>query len=144
MAGVSLARRVYLWAARVFVASVLFQGFAIGLYLFAGFDISLHLLGALVVFVMSIVVFVSSLAAGTSGRSKGLAGGLIVLTIVQGLLAGFKYSDTPAVGALHPLNAFLLFWLGLVVLRDAQACARMPVAPAAHDASPAEAPAGPS
>jgi hypothetical protein len=36
MEGASLARRVYLWTAALFLASVVAQVFSIGLYLFAG------------------------------------------------------------------------------------------------------------
>jgi hypothetical protein len=142
MEGTSLTNRIYLWTAWLFLASIVFQVFAIGLYLFAGFDLSLHFLGALIVFVMSIVVTVASFSAGASGRAKSHAGALIVLTIVQGILPGFKDS-VGVIAALHPVNALLLFWVGLLVLRDAQAHARIPRMPAPA-APPAEATAGPS
>jgi hypothetical protein len=141
MEGTSLARRVYLWTAWLFLASVVAQVFFIGLYLFAGYDLGLHLLGALVVTVMSIVVLISTFAAGVPGRSKGLAGALVLLTIVQGILPSFKDSDLAVIGALHPVNALLLFGLGLVILRDAQEQARVP-APEATAKS--EAPATPT
>jgi mercuric ion transport protein len=126
MEGTSLARRVYLWTAWLFLASVVAQVFFIGLYLFAGYDLGLHFLGALVVTVMSIVVLISTFAAGVPGRSKRWAGALVLLTIVQGILPGFKETGLSVIAALHPVNALLLFWLGLVVLRDAQEQVRMP------------------
>jgi hypothetical protein len=124
MEGTSLARRVYLWTAWLFLASVVAQVFFIGLYLFAGYDLGLHLLGALVVTVMSIVVLIAAFAAGAPGRSKGWAGALVVLTIVQGILPSFK-ETVSVIAALHPVNALLIFAIGLVVLRDAQAQARL-------------------
>jgi hypothetical protein len=136
MAGTSLARRMYLWVAWLFLASIIFQVFAIGLYLFAGFDLGLHFLGALIVFVMSIVVTVASFAAGADRRGKAYAGALIVLTIVQGILPGFKDS-VGVIAALHPVNALVLFWVGLLVLRNAQEHAAMPAM--GSDASPVEA-----
>jgi hypothetical protein len=126
MEGTSLARRVYLWTAWLFLASVVAQVFFIGLYLFAGYDLGLHFLGAVVVFVASIAVLISAFAAGVPGRSKGWAGALVLLTIVQGILPSFKDSDLAVIAALHPVNALLLFGLGLVVLRDAQGRARVP------------------
>jgi hypothetical protein len=128
----------YLWSARLFLASVVFQVFAIGLYLFAGYDLGPHLLGALIVTVMSVVVLISTFAARLPGRAKRWAGALFVLTIVQGILPGFKDTDLAVIGALHPVNALLLFGLGLVILRDAQERARMPAPePAAKSEAPA-------
>jgi hypothetical protein len=46
----------------------------------------------------------------------------------------------PIVAALHPVNALVLFWLGLVILRDAQGHVRADAAVSAESAS-AEAPA---
>jgi hypothetical protein len=91
------------------------------LFLFAGFDLSLHFLGALIVFVMSIVLLVATAVAGAGRRAKQLAGALIVLTIIQGVLPGFEDAGLGVIAALHPVNAFLMFWVGLIVLRDAQA-----------------------
>jgi len=134
----SVARRVYLWSAWAFLASVVFQVFAIGLYLFADFDLGLHFLGSLIVFVVAIVVLGATAAAGAGGRSIRLAGALLVLTIVQGLLPGFDDVGLPIIAALHPVNALVLFWLGLVILRDAQRHAQLSPAPGADDDIPAE------
>ena len=133
MEGTSLARRVYLWTAWLFLASVVAQVFFIGLYLFAGFDLGLHFLGAIVVTVISLVVLISAFAAGVPARSKGLAGALVILTIVQGILPSFK-TDLGVIAALHPVNALLLFGLGLVILRDAQERARVPTSEATANA----------
>jgi len=120
MAPNSLARRVYLGTAWLYLVTLVAQVFTIGLYLFADADLGPHFLGAFVLFGVSIVVFVVSLAAGLPGRVKLRAGALIGLTMVQGILAALQYSGLGTIAALHPVNALFLFWLGLVVLRDAQ------------------------
>jgi hypothetical protein len=135
----SSSHRVYLWSAWAFLASVVLQVFFIGLYLFAGYDLGPHFLGALIVTIVSLVVLVVSFAARLDTRSKQLAGALFVLVIVQGILPNMKDS-IPIVAALHPVNALVLFWLGLVILRDAQGYVRADAAVRAESAS-AEAPA---
>ena len=52
--------------------------------------------------------------------------------------------DTPVIAALHPVNAFVLFWLTLVVARRAVALAREPTPLAASPVSgvPASTPRG--
>jgi len=137
---VPLSRRVYLWSARAFLASVVAQVFFIGLYLFAGFDLGLHFLGALIVTIVALELVILAFAARLDTRSKQWIGLLFVLTIVQGILPGLKDSIS-FVAALHPVNALVLFWLGLVVLRDAHAYERAPAAVSQNErAASAEAP----
>ncbi len=124
-----LARRVYLWATWLFLASVGIQVFLIGLHLFADADLNWHRFFALVPTVLSIVVLVAAFGARLPRRSKRWAAGLVIMTFVQGLLAGLKYAGLGVIAALHPVNAFVLFWIGLVVLRDAQEQVRMPAPP---------------
>jgi hypothetical protein len=75
--------------------------------------------------------------------------GTISLTVVLTLDAMFQpelalaRDDAPVVAALHPVNAFVLFWLTVLVARRAVALARepMPVAQPATEV-PAETPPG--
>jgi hypothetical protein len=115
------------------------QVFFIGLYLFAKYDLGLHLLGALVVTVVALAILVITFVARLDTQSKRYAAVLFVLTIVQGALPGFKDS-MGVVAALHPVNALLLFWLGVWILRDAQSYVRAG-APVGETAAAAEAPA---
>ena len=117
----TLSRRVYLWGAWLFLASVVVQVFLIGLYLFAGGDLELHRsVGFTVPFLLSIVIVVAAFAGRLPGRSKRWSGTVLVATFVQTSLPGLK-SSLPLVAAFHPVVALLIFWIGLVVLRDAQA-----------------------
>lgn len=120
----TLSRRVYLWGAWLFLASVVVQVFLIGLHLFANADLDWHRLFAVVPTVLSVVVVVSAFTARLPVRSKRWSGALLVATFVQGALPALKTS-LPVVAALHPVNALLMVYLGLVVLRDAQEQARM-------------------
>ena len=115
----TLWRRVYLWAAWLFLASVVVQVFLIGLYLFAEGDLDWHRFFALVPTVLSLVVLVVAFAARLSARSKRWAAALFVATFIQGALPAMK-DVMSVVAALHPVNALVMVWLGLVVLRDAQ------------------------
>jgi Family of unknown function (DUF6220) len=120
MEGTTLARRVYLWSARIFLASVAVQVFLIGLYLFADADLNLHRFFAIVPTLLSVILLGTTFAARLPARSKRWTGALVLMTFIQGMLPGFKYAGLGIIGALHPVNAFLVFWIGLVVLRDAQ------------------------
>lgn len=113
-----MARRVYLWSAWLFIASVVVQVFLIGLYLFANADLELHGNFGLVPFALSIAVLAAAFAARLPRRSKLWAGALFVATFVQMALPSLKES-LPVVAALHPVNALLMFWLAVMLLRDA-------------------------
>jgi hypothetical protein len=135
----SPSRQVFLWSTWAFVASVVLQVFFIGLYLFAGYDIGLHFLGALIVTIVSLVVLGMAFVARADGRTKRWAGALFVLTIIQGSLPGLKGS-LPLASALHPVGALVLFGVGLLLVRDAKELARMPLATSEAGSAPAESP----
>jgi hypothetical protein len=63
---------------------------------------------------------------------------LLVLTFVQTILP-LARDDTPFISALHPLNAFVVLGLGIMVARRAFALARREPAPAAPADEPAPA-----
>jgi Family of unknown function (DUF6220) len=111
--------QVYLWSARLFLASVVVQVFLIGLYLFANGNLDWHRGFALVPTVLSLVPLVAAFGARLATRSKQWSAALFVATFIQGALPSLKGS-VPIVAALHPVNALLMVWLGIVVLRDAQ------------------------
>jgi ABC-type multidrug transport system permease subunit len=120
MGGTSLARRVYLWTAWLFLAAVVVQVFFIGLQLFAGAQKELHMGFGYLVLLLSLVVVIAAFVAGLPSRSKRWAGALFGVTLLQVFLAGLAYSGPNPVAALHPVNALLVFWVTLTVLRDAQ------------------------
>ena len=75
--------------------------------------------------------------------------GTINLTILLALDAmlqpelALARDDAPVIAAFHPVNAFLLFWLTLLVTRRAVALAREPTRPVARAASAVPAPTPP-
>jgi hypothetical protein len=116
--------QVYLWSARLFLASVVVQVFLIGLYLFANGNLDWHRVFALVPTVLSLVVLVAALGSRLPRSSKYWSGALFVATFIQGALPSLKDS-VGVVAALHPVNALLMVYLGITVLRDAQQQADM-------------------
>jgi hypothetical protein len=116
--------QVYLWSTRLFLASVVVQVFLIGLYLFAAGNLDWHRFFAIVPTVLALVPLVAAFGARLPTRSKQWTAALFVVTFIQGVLPGLKGS-VPIVAALHPVNALLMLWLGIVVLRDAQQQADM-------------------
>ena len=111
---VRLARVFYALLSSVFVACVLVQVFFAGVGAFgADWDLHLtfvHLFGALPVLMIP-VAFVGRMSWG----SRLLPSLLVVMIGVQYATAN---SAVPA-AAVHPVNALLIFWVGLLVLRRA-------------------------
>ena len=111
---VRLARFFYALISSVFVACVLVQVFFAGVGAF-GADWQwhltfVHLFGALPLLMVP-AAFVGRLSWG----SRLLPFGLVVLIGVQYATAN---SAVPA-AAFHPVNALLIFWVGLLVVRRA-------------------------
>ena len=140
---VPFSRRLYLWSAWAFLASVVAQVFFIGLQLFAGAAKELHMGFGYLVLLLSLVVVVAAFLAGTPTRSKRWAGALFGVTLLQVILAGLAYSGPNPLAALHPVNALLVFWVALTVVRDAQEQLRMPGAGSETDEASASAAASP-
>ncbi len=111
---VRLARVLYALLSSVFFACVLVQVFFAGVGAFgADWDWHLtfvHLFGALPVLMIP-VAFVGRMSWG----SRLLPSLLVVMIGVQYATAN---SAVPA-AAVHPVNALLIFWVGLLVLRRA-------------------------
>jgi len=114
-----LARRVHLVVAWLFLAAILVQVFLIGLYLFAGGSLETHRSFGYSILFVALAVLLSALWARVPRRDGWIAAGLLGLYFVQTSLPEFKTS-APAVAALHPVVAFLLFWVGLRVARRAR------------------------
>jgi mercuric ion transport protein len=136
---VPLSRRVYLWSAYAFLAAVVVQVFFIGLQLFNGAQKELHMGFGYLVLLLSLVVALTAVLAGLPTRSKRWAGALFGVTLLQVILAGLGYSGPNPIAALHPVNALLVFWVAVTVVRDAREQVRM--ATASGEATETEAPA---
>jgi hypothetical protein len=138
------ARLAFAGLAWVFVATIVIQVFLIGLGLFG--DVSYrqtHIeFGYTWVGFAALALLISGLLARPGRRTVGLVVGLFVLYIVQTLLPSAR-DGYPAIAALHPVNALLLFGLALYVARLATWLAREPAdassVPMATGAAPTDA-----
>ena len=121
-----ISRRAHVGLAWLFVASVLVQVFLAGLGIFApGVGFGWHVeFGYTVIGIVTLGVLLSAIAAGRPRREVGLSLLLLVLYVVQTALPQARAS-LPAVAALHPVNAVLLFALGGIIARRST---RAPVA----------------
>jgi len=103
----------------LFVAAVVVQVFLAGLFIFGLPEYrSTHVeFGYTVMGLLVALVFVSALVA-RSRRQAAWSGLLVLLYVVQTVQPVLAHS-APAVAALHPVNALVLFALGVMVARRA-------------------------
>jgi hypothetical protein len=87
--------------------------------------------------IVQLLVVLLAAAARMPRRDVGIAIGILVLYIVQTILPGAKDS-TPAIAALHPLNAVILFTVSIWYARRAWRAAMAPATPPAGTATAAE------
>ena len=126
---IGAVRWTYLTVAWLFLASVVVQVFLAGLALFAGESFELHaLFGFSAVHLLSLLLIPLAALARAGRRSISLAVGLFVVMSVQVSLPGLR-TTLPLAAALHPVNALLIFWLGLQITRGADALRRVAAEP---------------
>ncbi len=114
-------RRAHLLFAWLFLASVAYQVYLIGLHLFAGESTKAHIdFGYTWPGLLSLAVLITAAAGRLPRPVAGWSVLLLLVYVVQTLLPGFKASY-PQVAALHPVNALLLFWVSITVIRHARA-----------------------
>jgi len=118
-------RLVHALAAMVFVVAIVVQVFLAGaalLQLGGNGDFASHReFGYTEVGLAALAVLVTAILAKVGRRRIGLSALLLILYIVQTLLPAAR-SSIPAVAALHPVNAMLLFglaaWFASTAWRD--------------------------
>jgi hypothetical protein len=119
------ARLAFAGLAWLFVATIVVQVFLIGLGLFG--DVAYrqtHIeFGYTWVGLAAFALLISSLVARPGRRTVGLVVALFVLYIVQTALPSARQAY-PAIAALHPVNALLMFGLAVNVARMATSLAR--------------------
>lgn len=135
------ARTVLAVVAWLFVGIVTLQVFFAGLGLFGTGGMDLHMGFGYLIPLVVLAVPIAALAARVGARTLWLSGGLLLLTWVQVTLP-YARNDLPAIAALHPVNALLIFWLALTIARRATALARAPQPGPAADAEAAAETAG--
>jgi uncharacterized membrane protein YoaK (UPF0700 family) len=120
------ARLVYAGLAWLFVAAIVFQVFLIGLALFGDPEYRhTHAGVGFLIFFVVLALLIAAIVARPGRRDIGLVALLLVLYIVQISLPGAR-ADYPAIAALHPVNALLMFGLGIQLARRATVLARYP------------------
>jgi Family of unknown function (DUF6220) len=129
-----IARASFAVVSWLFVALVALQVFLAGLGLFGATDMGLHRELGYWIPVVALVVLIAALVARAGARTNWIAGGLLLVSAVQTTLPYFR-EDLPFIAALHPVNALLIFWLGLAIARRATALYRAPRAASTADAS---------
>jgi hypothetical protein len=133
---------VYAALAWLFVAVIVIQVFLIGLALFSDDSYrQTHIeFGYTGVGLAALALLISALIARPGRRQVGVAALLFVLYIVQTSLPEVR-TTYPAVAALHPVNALVLFGVGVYLARAATGLARRPAPePQAESASQPGAP----
>ena len=127
-----IARFSFAVVSWLFVALVALQVFLAGLGLFGATDMSLHREVGYFVPLVALIVLIVGLVARAGARTNWLAGGLLFVSSVQTTLPYLR-EDLPFIAALHPVNALLIFWLGLAIARRATALYRVPRATSSAD-----------
>ena len=116
----------YLFAAVavLFVVGVVVQVFLAGVGLFGAGDMAGHVDFGYLLSAVPLLPLVLAWPARAGRRTAALCAGLLVATQIQTFLPLLR-DDAPLVAALHPVNALLMFGLGLMVARRGLALARM-------------------
>jgi len=111
-------RWIHIAAAWLFAAGVLLQGYLAGsalTQLGGNGDFEAHRsIGYSLMGILALVVLVSAIIGRLPRRHVGLAVLLFILYIVQTILPGARASS-PAVAALHPVNAMVLLVLAVAI-----------------------------
>jgi uncharacterized protein DUF6220 len=114
----SIARWIHLAAAWLFVAGVLVQGYLAGAamaQLGGSGDFSQHIaVGYTVMGILALVVPVFAIIGRLPRFHVGLSAVLLILYVVQTSLP-YARASSPAIAALHPVNAMVLLVLAVVV-----------------------------
>jgi hypothetical protein len=111
-------RYLFAGVAVLFVAGVVVQFYLAGVGLFAASDMDAHAGFGYLLAIIPVLPLVLSWPAGAGARTAGLCAVLLVMAQVQTFLP-LAADDAPLIAALHPVNALLVFGLGLMVVRRA-------------------------
>lgn len=116
-----LLRRIHAGAAWLFVASIVVQVFLVGTAireLGGSNDFSNHVGFGYTIGFIALIVVVTAVVARAGRNAVAASLGLLVLYVIQTVLPGFK-DAFPILGALHPVNALVLFTLSIWYARRA-------------------------
>lgn len=112
------ARRLHIWLAWLFVFAVLIQTLLAGLAIFGAVDgFTLHVeFGYTVIGILTLFVLLAAVIGRLPGLDVALSFLLLVLYVVQTALPAAR-AALPILAALHPVNAIVLFALGVTIAR---------------------------
>lgn len=123
-------RYVFFALAVLFVAGIAYQVFLAGMAVFGAGQWSNHVDFGYLVTLVPVLLIVIAWLTRAGRRTVWLTVATLVVAQVQTFLPWFR-DEAPWVSALHPVNAMVIFGLGVVVARRAWALARL-TAPAAE------------
>ena len=106
-----------------FVLGIAAQVFLAGMFLFADGLRATHVDFGYALTLVPVAIVALALAARAGRRTIGLSVALLLVAWLQPTLVYFR-SDVPIIAALHPVNALVLFGMGVVVARRAVGLAR--------------------
>ena len=112
-----LARRAHVAAAWLFAAGVLVQGYLAGAamgQLGGSGDFSTHQAVGYTLGIVGLAVLLLAVIGRFTRSQIGGSGLLLILYVVQTSLP-FLRADTPAIAALHPVNAMVLLVLAIII-----------------------------
>jgi Family of unknown function (DUF6220) len=130
-----ISRAIFAALAWIFVGLIVLQVFWAGMGLFGAMGMSLHRDFGYLISMVPLLITIAA-AVGRTGRLIGYAAGLLFLAFVQTSLP-LARDAIPAVAALHPVNALLLFVLSIDLARRATALARATRDEATEEEQPA-------
>jgi hypothetical protein len=118
-------RIAFMWLERAFLMGLFLQVLFIGFGVFPrsgdASPFALHRAWGFILGDLAVLLFVSAVAARADGKTVLFAFAVGLLTfLAQPLLVSARH-NAPVVAALHPVNALIIFWLTLVLIRRSTA-----------------------
>ena len=104
----------------LYLASVGLQVYAAGLALFGVTSFVPHAVLGYLMIIGALLLFLLTAAARQSRRALGFAALIVVLAVLQPVLVLVVRSTSPALAALHPLNAILMVTLAMLIARSTE------------------------
>ena len=129
-------RYLFVALAGLFLIGVAYQVFLAGMAVFGAGRWADHVDFGFVVTALPLLLIIVALLARAGRATVWLTVATLVVAQVQTVLPWFK-EDVAWISALHPVNAMVIFGLGVLVVRRAWALARSTVASPSPEPEPA-------
>jgi hypothetical protein len=119
-------RYLFLVLAALFVAGIAYQVFLAGMAVFGAGQWSNHVDFGYLVTLVPVLLILTAWLAKAGRPTVWLTVVTLVVAQVQTFLPWFR-DDVPWISALHPVNAMIVFGLGVILARRAWGLARAPM-----------------